>query len=45
MSSEVPYVPWFREQEPRRNLAEVMVQKNLFMSEAVKLLKASRNLL
>lgn len=39
-SSEVPYVPRFKEQEPRRNLAGVMVQKNLFMSETVKFLKA-----
>lgn len=40
-SSEVSYVPQFREQEPRWNLAGVTVQKNLFTSEAVKFLKAT----
>lgn len=39
-SSERPYMPQFREQEPRWNLVGARVPKNLFMSEAVKFLQA-----
>lgn len=39
-SSEGPYMPRFREQEPRWNLVGARVPKDLFMSEAVTFLQA-----
>lgn len=39
-SLEGPYMPRFREREPRWNLVGARVPKNLFTSEAVKFLQA-----